>query len=186
METDLDPDSNEILEIIEDKIKKHFVDKDLKNKSKIIENWISEGIYPYNGEDSSDAIKNAERQVFDILAVNVANHLDKFEKQNKKSKQFTFTLLKQAIENNPESVQKIISEVLGLKKEEQDDLANLLKQTTLSSVIKSAQIITDRLNFIKGLEQLLFDKETKKLCWKGISFIKFWNKNHGFLEKILL
>ncbi|MFQ0992141.1 hypothetical protein [Gilliamella apicola] len=120
------------------------------------------------------------------MAVNVANHLDKFEKQNKKSKQFTFTLLKQAIENNPESVQKIISEVLGLKKEEQDDLANLLKQTTLSSVIKSAQIITDRLNFIKGLEQLLFDKETKKLCWKGISFIKFWNKNHGFLEKILL
>ena len=96
------------------------------------------------------------------MAVNVANHLDKFEKQNKKSKQFTFTLLKQAIENNPESVQKIISEVLGLKKEEQDDLANLLKQTTLSSVIKSAQIITDRLNFIKGLEQLLFDKETKK------------------------
>lgn len=162
LETDLDSDSNEILEIIEDKIKKHFVDKDLKNKSKIIENWISEGIYPYNGEDSSDAIKNAERQVFDILAVNVANHLDKFEKQNKKSKQFTFTLLKQAIENNPESVQKIISEVLGLKKEEQDDLANLLKQTTLSSVIKSAQIITDRLNFIKGLEQLLFDKETKK------------------------
>ena len=71
-------------------------------------------------------------------------------------------MLKQAIENNPESVQKIISEVLGLKKEEQDDLANLLKQTTLSSVIKSSQIITDRLNFIKGLEQLLFDKETKK------------------------
>ena len=162
LETDLDSDSNEILEIIEDKIKKHFVDKDLKNKSKIIENWISEGIYPYNREDSSDVIKNAERQVFDILAVNVANHLDKFERQNKKSKQFTFTLLKQAIENNPESVQKIISEVLGLKKEEQDDLANLLKQTTLSSVIKSSQIITDRLNFIKGLEQLLFDKETKK------------------------
>lgn len=162
LENDLDPDSNEILEIIEDKIKKHFVDKDLKNKSKIIENWIDEGIYPYNDQDSRDVVKNAERQVFDILAVNVANHLDKFEKQNKKSKQFTFTLLKQAIENNPESVQKIISEVLGLKKEEQDDLANLLKQTTLSSVIKSAQIITDRLNFIKGLENLLFDKKTKK------------------------
>lgn len=162
LENDLDPDSNEILEIIEDKIKKHFVDKDLKNKSKIIENWIDEGIYPYNDQDSRDVVKNAERQVFDILAVNVANHLDKFEKQNKKSKQFTFTLLKQAIENNPESVQKIISEVLGLKKEEQDDLANLLKQTTLSSVIKSAQIITDRLNFIKGLENLLFDRKTKK------------------------
>lgn len=162
LENDLDPDSNEILEIIEDKIKKHFVDKDLKSKSKIIEHWISEGIYPYNGQDSSNVLKNAERQVFDILAVNVANHLDKFEKQNKKSKQFTFTLLKQAIENNPESVQKIISEVLGLKKEEQDELATLLSKTTLSSMIKSARIVSERLDFIQGLENLLFDRETKK------------------------
>lgn len=162
LENDLDPDSNEILEIIEDKIKKHFVDKDLKNKSKIIENWIDEGIYPYDGQDSSDVVKNAERQVFDILAVNVANHLDKFEKQNKKSKQFAFTLLKQAIENNPESVQKIINEILGLKKEEQDELANLLSKTSLSSIIKSAKIVADRLDFIQSLENLLFDRETKK------------------------
>ena len=64
METDLDPDSNEILEIIEDKIKKHFVDQDLKNKSKIIENWISEGIYPYNREDIKCCFKKCREANF--------------------------------------------------------------------------------------------------------------------------
>jgi len=100
--------------------------------------------------------------VFDILAVNVQSYLPLFDVADVKSRKFTFRLLAQAIRENPESVQKIIAEVLGLKKDEQDDLAELLKQTSLSSIISSARIVANRLDFLNGLENLLFDKESKK------------------------
>ena len=55
-----------------------------------------------------------------------------------------------------------LGEVLGLKKEAQDDLAELLKKTPLASIIQSAKIVANRLDFLAGLENLLFDKDTKK------------------------
>jgi len=51
---------------------------------------------------------------------------------------------------------------LNLKKEEQDDLATLLRKTTLSKIITSARIVADRLNFVEALSDLLFNKESKK------------------------
>lgn len=118
----------------------------------------------------------AERQVFDILAVNVQSYLPSFEQSDNKSKKFTFSLLAQALRQNPESVRIIIGEVLGLKKETQDELANLLKQTSLSSIISSSKVVANRLNFLIGLETLLFDSESKK---------KFLERDqlHKILEK---
>ena len=106
-------------------------------------------------------IEIAERQVFDIIGVNVEDFLPDFENADVNSKKFTFRLLAQAIRNNPESLQTIITEVLNLKKEHQEELAELLTKTDLVSIIKSAKTVTNRLDFLTGLENLLFDKETK-------------------------
>lgn len=59
-------------------------------------------------------------------------------------------------------MQEIIGEVLGLKKEAQDELAELLRKTPLSAIIGSAKIVANRLDFLVGLEALLFDKESKR------------------------
>ncbi|HDL7774067.1 TPA: ATP-binding protein [Yersinia enterocolitica] len=158
--SELDPDIQYVLDIIVDKARAHFLQKTLIDKSKIVDEWKKENIYPY-GDTQSNPIEDAERKVFDILAVNVQSYLSKFEKADRKTKQFTFKLLKQAIKDNPDSVQKIISEVLGLKKQEQDDLACLLEKTTLSTIISASKTVASRLDFIKGLEQLLYDVESK-------------------------
>jgi hypothetical protein len=71
-------------------------------------------------------------------------------------------LLAQALHQNPESVQLIITELLNLKKEEQEDLAELLRCTPFQNIISSAKTVTNRLDFLIGLENLLFDKESKK------------------------
>ncbi|WP_186367649.1 ATP-binding protein [Yersinia sp. KBS0713] len=159
--TELDINTRHVVEIIIDKAREHFLQKTLIDKSRIVEEWKREDIYPYNDELQFNPVEDAERKVFDILAVNVQSYLSKFEKADKKTKQFTFKLLKQAIKDNPDSVQKIISEVLGLKKQEQDELASLLEKTTLSTIISASKAVANRLDFIKGLEQLLFDTETK-------------------------
>jgi hypothetical protein len=119
---------------------------------------------PYMSAEFFDLtpVEEVERQVFDILAVNVQSYLDSFESANAQSRRFTFRLLAQAIRENPESVQQIIGEVLDLKKEQQDDLAELLRKTPLSSIISSAKIVANRLDFLEGLKNLLFDDDTKK------------------------
>jgi len=159
---ELHPDVQVILKAAKNKIKEHFRMRLLEKQGMVVDRWKKEHIYPYEEKANLDPVEMAERQVFDILAVNVESYLPSFEDADVKSKKFTFRLLAQAIRENPDSVQEIIGEVLGLKKADQDDLADLLKKTPLSSIISSAKIVANRLDFLNGLETLLFDKENKK------------------------
>ncbi len=159
---DLHPDVQLILKAAKNKIKEHFRLRVLEKQGMVVERWKKEHIYPYEDKANLDPVEMAERQVFDILAVNVESYLPSFEDADEKSKKFTFRLLAQAVRENPDSVQEIIGEVLGLKKADQDDLAALLRSTPLSSIISSAKIVANRLDFLNGLETLLFDKENKK------------------------
>ncbi|URO00939.1 ATP-binding protein [Leclercia adecarboxylata] len=156
------PEVKSLKEAIIQRARTHFLDKAFEEKAKIIDQWKRQDIYPYTDNIPLDPTAIAERQVFDILAVNVQSYLKNFEKSDKKTKKFTFMLLSQAIKQNPDSVQKIITEVLGLKKKEQDDLAGLLENTTLSSIISASKVVSDRLNFIDGLDNLVHDGDTKK------------------------
>lgn len=158
----LHADTQTILKVAKNKIKEHFRIQQLKKQGMVVDRWKKERIYPYEDKEGLSSIEVIERQVFDILAVNVESFLPSFEDADEQSKRFTFRLLSQAIKENPNSVQEIIGEVLGLKKSDQDDLALLLKKTPLSSIISSAKIVANRLDFINGLETLLFDKENKK------------------------
>lgn len=160
---DLHPDVQAVLKVVRNKVKEHFRLRTLENQGKVIERWKEEKIYPYEDAQDIGPVEQAERQVFDILAVNVQSYLPSFDDADTKSKKFTFRLLAQAVKENPDSIQKIISEVLGLKKDAQDDLAELLKKTSLSSIISSSKIVANRLDFLFGLHSLLFDKETKKI-----------------------
>lgn len=159
---ELHPDVQTISKIAVQKVKEHFRRRILENQSQTVERWKQEQIYPYEEKVALDPVESAKRQMFEILAVNVESYLPSFEDADLKSKKFTFRLLAQAISENPESVQRIIGEVLGLKKAAQDELAELLEKTSLSQIISSAKIVADRLDFLNALEYLLFDKSTKK------------------------
>lgn len=159
---DLNDDVQAIVKAAKSKVKEHFRRRVAANQSQIVERWKEEKIYPFEDKANLDPVELAERQVFDILAVNVQSYLPTFEDADNKSKKFTFLLLAQAIRENPDSVQTIIGEVLGLKKDAQDDLATLLSKTPLSSIISSAKIVANRLDLLLGLENLIFDKESKK------------------------
>jgi hypothetical protein len=173
---DLNPDVQAIVKEAKATIKEHFRRRLLRDKGEVVARWKAEQIYPYEEKEDLDPVEEAERQVFDILAVNVENYLPAFEESDAKTKRFTFRLLAQAVRENPDSVQKIISEVLGLKKQEQDDLANLLAKTSLSSIINLAKIVADRLNFLAGLEDLIFTPAKKKVLLER-------DQLHPILEK---
>ncbi|EKZ5664996.1 ATP-binding protein [Klebsiella aerogenes] len=152
----------ELKDKVIDLCKNHFVNKEFLQKTKIVDEWKEQNIYPYERTPQPGSIEEAEQKVFNILAVNVESYLTSFSKSNNNVKKFTFKLLSQALKDNPNSVRKILSEVLVMSSDDQDSMAKLLEKTTLPNIIKASQVVSDRLNFLTGLEQLLFDDKTKK------------------------
>jgi hypothetical protein len=173
---DLHPDVDAILKPAKAKLKEHFRRRMAEEQGQIVERWKEEQIYPYEEKPHLDPVEQAERQVFDILAVNVQSYLPSFEVTDIKSKRFIFRLLAQALRNNSESVQEIITSALDLKKEQQDDLAELIRETSFPAIISSARLVTNRLNFLVGLDGLLFHEESKRVLLER-------DQLHKILEK---
>ncbi|MCR4345883.1 MAG: ATP-binding protein [Sulfuricaulis sp.] len=142
-------------------IRDYFRNRAAQEAKTVVEDWKEEKIYPYEGEAVTN-VEHVERQVFDIVAVNVAQYIPEFETTPTKNKAFHLRLLRQAIEKSPEELQLILGEVLKLPKRKQEELAELLRDVSLSSIISAAKIVADRLKFLTGLEAILFDADSKK------------------------
>lgn len=142
-------------------IKTHFRNRAAHEARSVVDEWKNEAIYPYQGEPATH-VETVERQVFDIVAVNMAQHVQDFAGTPAKTKAFNLRLLRQAIEKGPQELQLIFEEVLNLPKRKQEELAELLRDVSLSAVISAAKVVTDRLKFLTGLEAILFDPEPKK------------------------
>ena len=151
LERTISPVCEEAVKIIKD----YFIARQLEEAKDQLEEWKEEDVYPYQGAPDS-SVEEAERKVFDIVAMNINQNLPGFSEADKKSKQFQFRMLKHSIEKSPEDLQKILTEVLNLPKASREQLAELLADTSLSSIISASQIVADRINFLKALDQLLY------------------------------
>ena len=157
---EMNPLLNECIDDAQLAVKAYFRERAAQRARNVVEEWKSERIYPYEGEATSP-LEDAERKVFDILAVTASDYMPDFVSAPTKKKAFDLRMLRTAIEKSPEELQLILNEVLGLPKRKQAELAGLLREASLSSIISAAKIVADRLKFLAGLEQILFDKDMK-------------------------
>ncbi|MGA8429239.1 MAG: ATP-binding protein [Candidatus Sulfotelmatobacter sp.] len=153
-------DLKRLLDITKEQLRKHFLLRDAENASGVVARWKEDDIYPFDGAPR-DVMEETERQIFDVVAVNLDSYVSEFKDAKPKAKKLTFNLLRYALESNPSSLQFILSEVVGLPKDKQDEFAALLQKTSLIAMINASKIVTDRLDFLKGLEYLLYDPESK-------------------------
>jgi hypothetical protein len=151
---DLHPDLHKLLESSKDALREHFRKRGADVAANVVEQWKKEKLYPFEGE-ADDIIEETERQVFDVLALNLNTYLPDFERADPKNKKLALQLLTQALEKDPTALQAILEDVLNLPHEKQEELAALLKKTTLSAIINASKIVADRLNFLAGLEMLI-------------------------------
>jgi hypothetical protein len=121
----------------------------------------SKGLYPYK-ENADSLVEESKRQVFDIVALQVNEYLPDFENQDDKSKKFTLSLIKEALEKDSSSLQRILTEVIELPDEKREELVEILEETSLSSIIDTMTEIKNRLRFINGLEELIYNTELNK------------------------
>jgi hypothetical protein len=142
-------------------LRDHFRRRSAERATELVEEWKRDKIYPYEGEPAT-SLERSERQVFDIVALNVSTHLPDFAASDRRNKQFSLRLLRQGIESNPESMQRILTDVLGLPKQKQDELAELLERTSLSSIIAASKVVADRLSFLRAIEVLIYERASKQ------------------------
>ncbi len=160
----LDEFNVDLRRLIEDaraSLRAYFRRRKAETASELVQQWKDEGVYPFMG-DASDSLEVARREVFDICALNVHQYVDSFRDGPKKDRQFTLRMLKAALDENPEALKRILTDVLDMPKERQSELADLLQYTTLSAIIEASKMVADRLQFLAGLHELLFKPELKQ------------------------
>lgn len=158
---EFDPNTQTVLDAVKDELKKYFRQRQDEDSRNRVQEWQEEDIYPY-ADEPMDQRERTERQVFNIVASSVADYLPGFEEANATAKKFQFQLLRQALEENPASIRRILTEVIQLPIDRQNELAELLEYTTLGNVIRSAKTVGDRLTFLHSLEMLVFQADAKK------------------------
>jgi Histidine kinase-, DNA gyrase B-, and HSP90-like ATPase len=144
-----------------DKIKDYFRARSTEAARSEIEQWKAENVYPYR-EEPKTPVERAERQVFEIVALNVNRHLPDFSAAPRQTKAFQLRMLRQAIERGPDELQIIMREVLELPERKLQELAKLLEEADLANIISASKMVADRLKFLHGLDVLLFETESKK------------------------
>jgi hypothetical protein len=153
---DLAPEpEGDLRQAVRQAVREHFANRRRERRREQLQDWKDKGVYPYEGEPATEP-EQAERAVFDVVSGALAPHISK---RNKAGARLTLALLRDAIRHDPDKLTAIMHEVVALSEADRDTLTQLLSETTLSAIIKSANLIASRHKFLAGLEHLLFDPD---------------------------
>lgn len=129
--------------------------------SQVIQKLKDRKVYPYEGGPKSK-FEHHERNVFDVCTTKIIESIPALADGNKDTQRLTLQLLKQAIETSPSALKNVLEKVLNLSKEDIEQLSRLLETVTLEGLIKLGTMVNERLSFLVGFEQLVFDPTWKK------------------------
>ncbi|MBX3728505.1 MAG: ATP-binding protein [Candidatus Sumerlaeia bacterium] len=126
----------------------------------LVDEWRAQKIYPFKDEPADD-VEKAERQVFDIMALNVNRYLPDFDEMEVEAKGLIFECLRVAIDSGEETTRRLLSKITKIPKKTQEDLLELIEKTDLISVIEATKEVSSRLEFLAGLRTILFEPEVR-------------------------
>jgi hypothetical protein len=150
-------DTKSVIEAARDKLREHFKDRAKEKTREQIAKWKDEKVYPFDGE-AENKMEQAARDVFDVVALSASSAVNASEKPGRR---LSLRLLREALENDPGSLHKVLGEVLDLKQDRLEELSALLDRTPLTALIATSKEIADRLEFLKGLEELVLGDDSK-------------------------
>lgn len=153
------PNLSPAIEAVRDSLRTHFRGRMKEKTAELIEDWKREQVYPYSG-DAASPVEAVERELFEVVAVAAASAVN--AASDRPSRRLSLRLLREAIERAPGSLHLVLQEVMDLPAERLDELAKLLDRTALADIVAAANVVTNRLDFLTGLEVLLFESENKK------------------------
>lgn len=158
---ELDGDVKRLVDAAKDRLREYVRGRLAEDSASVVQQWKDEEIYPYEDEPT-DPLAQAEREVFDIVAVQINEQHPSFENTDTENKRLTLALVRQALETNPSSLTRILHEVVALPEEDREAFADLLERAPLTNLIRAGRLVADRLDVIHAFEHILFDTDWKK------------------------
>ena len=140
-------------------LRDHLSDRQRLREAATVRRWRDEGVWPYK-EDPKTPIEAATRDTFKVVALAASRTVD--ESKSGQSKALALRLLKETFENDPEALLPILADLARLPKSRIDELAQLLQHTTLTQLIQTGREIGSRMEFLSGLNTILFDRQIKR------------------------
>jgi hypothetical protein len=146
----------DVLEQAREALRAHFRERAGEEQQRVIEEWKEARVYPYKGEPQDD-VAEITRELFDVVAVTASPAITGTDT----SRRLSLRLLREAVENDPGALRRVLQEVLELDEQQLADLNELLDRTNLAAVVSAAREVTNRLDFIRLLEELVFEPAVK-------------------------
>ena len=149
-------DTGPALEAARQVLRDHFRALSLERTRTVVEDWRSEEVYPYPAPPA-DEVERAEQALFNFVAVAASTAVNRID--DKQAKALSLQTMKQVVTQDPGSLEIIFREVLALPEDKLAELHSLLERTPLTSLIGAMKKITGRIEFVAGLEMMLFDTQ---------------------------
>lgn len=167
-EIELAPDSDDVLKqaISESKklVRTYLREKEHVKAFEFIKELKEKKIYPYTKSESDEnEVEKTERQLFDIIALNINQYSDFYDKNKNdivNSKMF-FTLLKELL-SQKKNYLEVLSEVIKLPEDKIRDLKELLEEIPFQNIISTANEVRNRLKVIHGIRDIFHKKEIRQ------------------------
>jgi len=135
-------------------LRQHFRARRAEETKTVVEEWREEEVYPYT-ENPTDPVGQAEQALFNYVAVTASDAVNRIDDQQAKA--LSLRAIRVAVERDPSSIEFIFQEVLKLPAEKIEEFRELLERTSLPVLVDAMRLVTGRLEFLAGLEMLLFD-----------------------------
>jgi len=159
LEDDTDTPCGCLIAAAREALREYLSERQRLREAATIQRWRDEGVWPYKAEPKTP-IEAATHDTFRVLAMAASRTVD--ESKSGQSKALALRLLKETFENDPEALLPILTDLTRLPKSRVDELAHLLRHTTLTQLIQTGREIGSRMEFLSGLSTILFDRQIKQ------------------------
>jgi hypothetical protein len=154
----LDSHVGALITAAREQLREHFKLRAVEQRREVVQQWKTDGVYPYQGEAATDT-DAVERETFDVIATTVHRKIPRTAKQLRT----TLTLLREVVRHQPDNMHQLLDEMFNLTVDDKAALKTLLDRTSLATVIKASTSVTDRLTFLTALEHMVFEPEIRKV-----------------------
>lgn len=159
LEGSTDSHAGKVVEAARAAMRAHLSESGRRREAATVKRWRSEGVYPYKGEPRTD-VERATQDTFNVIAMAASRTVD--ESKSQTSKALALGLLKETFESDPEALLPILRKFSQLPSARIDELKEILERTTLTQLISMGKEVGNRIDFIHGLNAVLFDRQIKK------------------------
>lgn len=125
----------------------------------IVSRLKAEGGYPYDTREITDPIRRTERDMFDLVAVTARGALNSGSRQQRA---MSARLLKLALEERSEELDRILAGSLDLSEDERHQLADMLRYSSLGNIVGAGAEVMRRVDLISTLRATIYGEETRK------------------------